>query len=65
MRLKGHRYDDVYGARRMRVQIGGQEREIEMLCGAGVGTAAAELLLVRMWAKVAWAEFGIYAILRI
>jgi hypothetical protein len=49
----------------MRVQIGGQEREIEMLCGAGVGTAAAELLLVRMWAKVAWAEFGIYPILRI
>jgi hypothetical protein len=30
-----------------------------------VGTAAAELLLVRMRAKVAWAEFGIYAILRI
>jgi hypothetical protein len=49
----------------MRVQIGDQEREIEMLRGAGVGTAAAELLLVRMWAKVACAEFGIYAVLRI
>lgn len=37
---------------RMRVQIRAQEREIEMLRCAGVGTASAELLLVRMRANI-------------
>jgi hypothetical protein len=37
---------------RLRVQIRAQEREIEMLRGGGVGTASAELLLVRMRAKI-------------
>jgi hypothetical protein len=37
---------------RMRVQIRAQEREIEMLRRAGVGSASAEMLLVRMRAKV-------------
>jgi hypothetical protein len=36
----------------MRGQIRAQEREIELLGRAGLGTAAAELLLVRMRAKV-------------
>lgn len=37
---------------RMRGQIRAREREIEMLRRAGIATAAAELLLVRMRAKV-------------
>ncbi len=37
---------------RMRGQIRAQEREIWMLQRAGVATASAELLLVRMRAKV-------------
>jgi hypothetical protein len=37
---------------RMHPQIRAQEREIEKLRRAGVGTALAELLLVRMRAKV-------------
>ena len=37
---------------RMRVQIRAQEREIEMLRRAGVGSASAEMLLARMRAKV-------------
>jgi hypothetical protein len=37
---------------RMRGQMRAQEREIQMLQRAGVATASAELLLVRMRAKV-------------
>jgi hypothetical protein len=37
---------------RMRGQLRAQEREIRMLQRAGVPTASAELLLVRMRAKV-------------
>jgi hypothetical protein len=37
---------------RMRVEIRHQENEIEMLKRAGISTASAELLLVRMRAKL-------------
>ncbi|UPK11163.1 hypothetical protein IVA93_34185 [Bradyrhizobium sp. 155] len=37
---------------RMRGQLRAQEREIQMLQGAGVATASAELLLSRMRAKI-------------
>jgi hypothetical protein len=37
---------------RMRGQLRAQEREIQMLQRAGVATASAELLLLRMRAKV-------------
>lgn len=37
---------------RMRVQVGGQRKEILQLHRAGIGTASAELLLERMLAKI-------------